>query len=106
MFISVAPQFFYPCLYLIEDYKNVTRFASLLAKGLFTLAMILDCAQNHWQIEQFSQEAFALFQRVKHLPTRVAKSSDNTLLQEEEFQGIDFSTGDLDQNSLAMQAHS
>ena len=61
VFISVAPQFFYPCLYLIEDYKNVTRFAPLLASGLFTLAMILDCAQNHWQIEQFSQEAFALF---------------------------------------------
>ena len=44
MFIAVAPQFFYPVLFLIEDYKNVTRFANLLAKGLFTLAMILDSA--------------------------------------------------------------
>ena len=60
-FIPVATLFFYPCLFLIEDYKNVTRFARLLAKGLFTLATILDCASNHWQIEKFSQEAFALF---------------------------------------------
>ena len=44
LFIAVAPQFFYPCLFLIEDYKNVTRFAQLLAKGLYTLALILDSA--------------------------------------------------------------
>lgn len=103
MFITVAPQFFYPCLFLIEDYKNVTRFANLLAKGLYTLAVILDSAQNHWQIEQFSQEAFALFQRVKHLSSRVAKSSDNALLQEEDLHAIDFSSGDLESASLAMQ---
>lgn len=44
MFHPVAANFFYSSLFLLEDYKNVTRFATLLAKGLFTLATILDAS--------------------------------------------------------------
>ena len=44
MFHPVAANFFYSCLFLLEDYRNVTRFATLLAKGLFTLATILDAS--------------------------------------------------------------
>ena len=48
-FHPVASHFFYSTLFLLEDYRNVARFATLLAKGLFTLASILDAAQNHWE---------------------------------------------------------
>ena len=44
MFHPVASNFFYSCLFLLEDYRHVARFATLLAKGLFTLALILDAA--------------------------------------------------------------
>ena len=37
------------------------------------------------------------------MPSRVAKSSDNALLQEEDLHAIDFSSGDLESTSLAMQ---
>ena len=61
----------------------MARFATLLAKGLFTLATILDSAQNHWEKAKFSRDAFALFHRVKYLSQRVAKSSDKALLTED-----------------------
>ena len=83
MFHPVAANFFYSCLFLLEDYRNVTRFATLLAKGLFTLATILDASQNHWERAKFSGDAFGLFHRVKYLSQRVAKSSDETLLTED-----------------------
>ena len=38
VFHPVASNFFYSCLFLLEDYHNVARFATLLAKGLFSLA--------------------------------------------------------------------
>ena len=67
MFHPVAANFFYSCLFLLEDYRNITRFATLLAKGLFTLATILDASQNHWEKAKFSRDAFGLFHRVKYL---------------------------------------
>ena len=76
MFHPVAGNFFYSCLFLLEDYRNVARFATILAKGLFTVALILDAAQNHWEVAKLSRDAFSLFQRVKYLSLRVAKSSD------------------------------
>ena len=60
----------------------MARFATLLAKGLFTLASILDAAQNHWERAKMSSDAFRLFQRVKYLSSRVAHSSDQKLLEE------------------------
>ena len=75
-FLQVASKFFYSVLFLIEDYRNVSRFGSLLAKGLYVLALILDSCQNHWEIERYSEDAFQLFQRIKHLSARVAASSD------------------------------
>lgn len=44
VFHAYASHFFYSCLFLLEDYRNVARFATLLAKGLFTIAAILDAA--------------------------------------------------------------
>ena len=61
MFHQVAGNFFYSCLFLLEDYRGVARFATLQAKGIFTLALILDAAQNHWEIAKMSRDAFALF---------------------------------------------
>ena len=66
-FHPFVSHFFYSCLFLIEDYRNVARFATLLAKGLFTLASILDAAQNHWEMAKMSRDAFELFRRVKYL---------------------------------------
>lgn len=83
MFHPYASNFFYSCLYLIEDYKNVARFATLLAKGLFSIASILDASQNHWERAKMSRDAFELFRRVKYLSQRVARSSDQTLLTED-----------------------
>lgn len=66
-FHPYAANFFYSCLYLLEDYRGVARYATLLAKGLFTMATILDSAQNHWEKAKFSRDAYALFHRVKYL---------------------------------------
>lgn len=83
MFYPYATNFFYSCLFLIEDYRNVARFATLLAKGLFTLATILESASNHWERARMSRDAYSLFQRVKDLSSRVAHSSDTALLRED-----------------------
>mmetsp|Transcript_27911 Transcript_27911/g.37278 ORF Transcript_27911/g.37278 Transcript_27911/m.37278 type:complete len:122 (+) Transcript_27911:171-536(+) len=83
VFHPVASNFFYSCLFLLEDYRSVARFATLLAKGLFTLASILDAAQNHWDRARMSHDAFELFRRVKYLSQRVAHSSDESLLKED-----------------------
>jgi hypothetical protein len=61
MLHPVAARFFFSVLFLVEDYRNVARFANLLAKGLFTLGLILEGCQNHWEIDRYSQEAFKLF---------------------------------------------
>jgi hypothetical protein len=37
-FLPVALNFIYPVLFLVEDYKYVSRHAILLSKGLFTLS--------------------------------------------------------------------
>ena len=83
VFHPVASNFFYSCLFLLEDYHNVARFATLLAKGLFSLASILDAAQNHWDRARMSRDAFELFRRVKYLSQKVAHSSDEALLKED-----------------------
>ena len=65
-FLAVANNFIYPVVYLLQDYKNVSRHASLLAKGLYSLSVMLDCAQNHWELARMSQECFNLFERLSN----------------------------------------
>ena len=43
-FLQVAHLFLYPTIYLLEDYDNVTRHKELLAKGIYSLAIILESA--------------------------------------------------------------
>ena len=102
MFHPVASNFFYSCLFLIEDYRNVARFATLLAKGLFSLATILDASQNHWEKAKFSRDAFGLFHRVKYLSQRVASSSDETLLTED--LSLPAMTEDMDAYAESLEA--
>ena len=101
-FHPYAANFFYSCLFLIEDYRNVARFATLLAKGLFTLSSILDASQNHWEKAKFSRDAFGLFQRVKYLSQRVSRSSDQTLLAQD--LSIPALTEDMDAYTQSLEA--
>ena len=48
--MKVADRFIYPLIYLIENYNQVSKHATVLAKGLYSLALMIDCAENHWQI--------------------------------------------------------
>ena len=50
-FMQVANNFIYPTIFLLEDYQRVSKHSSLLAKGLFSLSLMLDAAQNHWQVD-------------------------------------------------------
>ena len=66
-----------PLLFLMED-RNFSKHAQLLSKALHSLALCLDCCQNHLQIAHFSQQAFTLFTLLKDYIHLIATWSDDT----------------------------
>ena len=76
-FLKVADKFIYPIIYLLENYALVSKHALLLSKGLYSLALCLECASNHWQIQKFSKECFDLWARLKDFLGMISKMSDS-----------------------------
>lgn len=75
-FLQVADRFIYPLIYLLENYNNVSKYAAVLSKGIYSLALMMDSAENHWQIEQMSSHCFTLFLRLKDLIKMISNLSD------------------------------
>lgn len=46
-FLKIADKYIFSLIFLIEDFK-ISKHAQLLAKCLHSLALCMDCAQNHW----------------------------------------------------------
>jgi len=72
----VADKFIYPIIYLLENFNLVSKHSLLLSKGLYSLALCLECASNHWQIQKFSKDCFDLWTRLKDFLGLISKMSD------------------------------
>ncbi len=44
LFLKVADQYIYPLIYLLENFNVVSKYAQLLSKGLYSLALCMECA--------------------------------------------------------------
>lgn len=65
-FLRVADRFIFPTIFLLENYQIVSKNAEVLNRGLFALSTMMDCAQNHWEIERFSKASFNLWLRLRN----------------------------------------
>eukprot|EP00347_Sterkiella_histriomuscorum_P016714 403352132 len=77
-FHPYADIFIYPSLHLIRS-AFVLREPSLMAKALFSLSLMLEGAQNHLKIQQFSQETYQMFQSLRTIHESSAEVTINLI---------------------------
>ena len=49
----------------MEEHKLVSN-PLIMAKLLYTAAVMMEVATNHWEIEKLSQDAFKVFEKYKY----------------------------------------